>query len=393
MSKTRISRMAVPVGAALALTAAGCAGSAVDSGGDDEGPIRIGAVLDITGAGAQLAAPQKNALEMLVDQLNEDGGVDGREVEVIIRDNQSEEDVAAREMNSLVNEENVDIVFGASRTGPSLAMREIAEENEIPMISLAANIAIIDDAEWIFKTAQNDSIVLERMLDYVEGQGWETAGLMRDSSGFGEGVEETIEELGAERGVELIGTERFTPDATDFTAQTVNIRDLDADVNFIWGIPPSASLAQVAYDDLDIETPLVQSHGIGEDEFLETAGAAANGIVFPIGRILVADQLPDDDPQAEVIQSFHADYVEEFGSNPSTFAGHAWDAFHLSVDAFEEVGTDPHEVRDYLESVEGFVGITGTFNMSPEDHSGLGTDALVYVTVEDEEFVLMDEQD
>jgi branched-chain amino acid transport system substrate-binding protein len=396
----RRSPLAVVAAAVLALTACAESEPAPEAGGgnggspaaEDSGPIRIGAVLDITGAGASLGVPERNTLQMLAEQLNEDGGINGREIELIIEDNQSTEDAAARAMNNLVTSEKVDLVLGASRTGPSLAMRPIAEANEIPMISLAANAAIVDGSDWVFKTAQNDQVVLENMIAFAEQNDWSTIGLMRDASGFGEGVRETLTALGEPSGIEVIAVESFAPDATDFTAQMVNIRDAGADVNIIWGIPPAAALAQQAYEQLGEGAPVMQSHGIGNQVFLDTAGASADGLIAPLGRLVVAEQLPDDDPQKQVILDYVENYTEEFGEPPSTFGGHAYDAFMLAVQALEEVGTDKQAIRDYLETVEGFVGVSGIFTMTPQDHSGLGPDALVLVTVEDGDWQLMDEQ-
>ena len=386
----------VAIAAALTLGLAGCSESADtgDDGGsaDESGPITIGAVLDITGAGASLGVPERQTLELLADQLQAEGGIDGREVELIIEDDQSTEDGAAQAMNKLVNEDEVDIVLGASRTGPSLAMRPIAEQSQIPMISLAANAAIVDGSEWVFKSAQNDRVVIERMIEYMADQGWSTIGLARDASGFGEGVQEIFDEVGAESGISVVAVERFAPDATDFTAQMVNLRNAAADVNVIWGIPPAAGLAQRAYAQLGITTPVMQSHGIGNQVFLDTAGESANGLVAPLGRLVVADQLPEDDPQREVISAFVEDYTAEYGEGPSTFAGHAYDGWQLAVDALGAVGTDPQALRDHLEGVQDFVGISGIFTMTPEDHSGLTKDALVLVTVENGEWTLLPDQ-
>ena len=399
---TRRWSRALPVAigiAALALTACGdpvedddqSAETTTGAGGGETDPIKIGAVLDITGAGASLGVPERQTLEMLADQLNEDGGIDGREVELLIEDNQSTEDGAATAASKLIDQEEVDILLGASRTGPSLAMRPLAEAAEMPMISLAANAAIVDGSQWVFKSAQNDRVVIENIIEYAASQGWSTLGLARDASGFGEGIEEMLNEIGAEQGVSVTATESFAPDATDFTAQMVNLREAAADAYLIWGIPPAAGLAQEAYRQLEIDAPVMQSHGIGNQVFLDTAGASADGLVAPLGRLVVADQLPDDDPQAGVIQAFVAQYQEAYGENPSTFAGHAYDAFQLAVDAIDEVGTDKAAIRDHLEQVDGFVGISGVFTMSPEDHSGLTMDALVLVTVEDGAFTLLDE--
>jgi len=312
--------------AALTVTAAGCAEESGDGGADtggdgdgDSGPIRIGVVLDITGAGATLGIAERETIEMLAQQVNDDGGIDGREVEVIIEDNQSTEDGAARVTTSLLNTEEVDILIGASRTGPSLAMRPLAEEAEIPMISLAANQAIVDGSTWVFKTAQNDRVVLEAMVDDMAAKGYTQVAIARDASGFGEGVPEMLTEIGTDAGIEVIAEESFAPDATDFTAQMVNLRDAEADAVVIWGIPPAAALAQNAYVQLDVGAPVYQSHGIGNQVFLDEAGANADGVLAPLGRMLVADQLDDDDPQKEVVTQFIADYAR--GRLPAAMHG------------------------------------------------------------------------
>lgn len=397
----RGARAAAALVAGLALALTGCAeeepapqteGTA-DGGeatGGEQEPIKMGVVLDITGAGASLGVPERNTIEMLAEQVNADGGVAGRELEVLIEDNQSTEDGAARAASRLIQSEEVDILLGASRTGPSLAMRPIAEQAQIPMISLAANQAIIDGSEWVFKTAQNDSVVIERIIDDMAAKGYQRIAVARDASGFGEGVPEAFAEIGADAGIEVVTTESFAPDATDFTAQMVNIRDADPDAVVIWGIPPAASLAQVAYRQLGIEAPVYQSHGIGNQVFLDSAGEAADGLLAPLGRMVVAEQLPQDDPQKEVVSQFIEDYEAAYGETPSTFAGHAYDAFMIAVDAIEEVGTDPNELRDAIESVSDWPGVSGVFTMTPEDHSGLSKEALVLVTVENGEWQIAD---
>lgn len=393
MRRGALAAAAVVTGLSLAL--AGCAeeeptpgaqdtgdGSGQTTGGEQD-PVKMGVVLDITGAGASLGVPERNTIEMLAEQVNADGGIGGRELEVLIEDNQSTEDGAARAASKLIQSEEVDILLGASRTGPSLAMRPIAEQAQIPMISLAANQAIIDGSEWVFKTAQNDHVVIERIIDDMAAKGYQRIAIARDASGFGEGVAEAFAEIGADEGIEVVTTEKFAPDATDFTAQMVNIRDADADAVVIWGIPPAASLAQVAYRQLGIEAPVYQSHGIGNQVFLDTAGDAADGLLAPLGRMVVADQLPQDDPQKEVVTQFIEDYEAAYGETPSTFAGHAYDGFMIAVNAIEEVGTDPNDLRDAIENVTDWPGVSGVFTMTPEDHSGLTKEALVLVTVED----------
>ena len=386
--RTLIRLSAVVASAALVL--AGCAESdetptpaGTAGGGAEQGPIKIGAVLDITGAGATLGVPERQTLEMLAEQVNAAGGVNGRQIELTIEDNQSTEDGAAKAVNSLISSEQVDLILGASRTGPSLAMRPIAEQAEIPMISLAANQAIVDGSTWVFKTAQNDRVVLEKLVDDMTAKGYKRIALARDASGFGEGVAEMLAEIGEPSGITVVATEKFAPDATDFTAQMVKIRDSNPDATLIWGIPPAAGLAQKAYRQLGIDAPVYQSHGIGNQAFLDTAGDSANGLLAPLGRMLVADQLAENDPQKPVVTKFIADFKAKYGQNPSTFAGHAYDGFMIAVEALKTAGTDKAKLRDTIEKISNWPGVSGVFTMTPEDHSGLTKEALVMVEVKD----------
>lgn len=379
-----------------ALVLAGCAegeetpAPAGTGGAAQEGPIKIGAVLDITGAGATLGVPERQTLEMLAEQVNADGGVNGREIELIIEDNQSTEDGAAKAVNGLISSEQVDLILGASRTGPSLAMRPIAEQAEIPMISLAANQKIVDDSTWVFKTAQNDRVVLEKLVDDMSAKGYKKIALARDASGFGEGVAEMLGEIGQSAGITVGPVEKFAPDATDFTAQMVKIRDAQPDAVLIWGIPPAAGLAQKAYRQLGLTAPVYQSHGIGNQAFLDTAGDSANGLLAPLGRMLVADQLADNDPQKPVVTKFIADFKAKYGQNPSTFAGHAYDGFMIAVEALKTAGTDKAKLRDAIEQISNWPGVSGVFTMTPEDHSGLTKDALVMVEIKDQTWSVAD---
>ncbi len=396
----RLRTLTVVTVAVLALALAGCAestsggntGGSSGGNGNDNGPIKIGAVLDITGAGASLGVPERKTLEMLAQQVNDSGGIDGRRIELLIEDNQSTEDGAAKAASKLVQTEKVNILLGASRTGPSLAMRPIAEQAKIPMISLAANEKIVTGSEWVFKTAQNDRVVIEKIVDDMTAKGYKKIGLARDASGFGEGVAETFTELGKDAGIQIVATEKFAPDASDFTAQMVNLRSANPDAVVIWGIPPAASLAQVAYRKVGPKVPVYQSHGIGNQVFLDTAGDSADGLIAPLVRMVVADQLPENDPQKQTVTTFINDYKSAYNENPSTFAGHAYDGFMIAVNALKEVGTDPNKLRDAIENVSDWPGVSGVFTMTPQDHSGLTKEALVLVTVEKGNWKLLEGQ-
>ena len=381
----RLVSFGLAVGLATTLAAcseSGSSGSSASGSAASTGDIKIGVVLDITGAGASLGVPERQTIEMLADQVNAAGGVNGRKVKLYIEDNQSTEDGAAKATTKLLTTEKVDVIIGASRTGPSLAMRPIAEKAEKPMVSLAANAKIVDGSKWVFKTAQNDRVVLEKMVDDMKAKGITQVAVARDASGFGEGILEMLADVGKAAGITVAKVEKFAPDATDFTSQMTNLRASNPQAVLIWGIPPAAGLAQKAYKQLGLNVPVYQSHGIGNQAFLDTAGDTADGLRAPLGRMLVASQLKDDDPQKPVVTKFISDFKAKYNANPSTFAGHAYDGFMITVEALKKAGTDSAKLRDALEATSKWPGVSGVFTMTPTDHSGLTKDALVMVTVE-----------
>lgn len=386
MKKSRILAGAALV-LATSLTMSACAGATQEPA--ETGPIKIGAVIDVTGPGAQLGGPQQNTLKMLAAELNKEGGIDGREVELIIEDNQSVEDAAAKAATKLIDEDEVDILLGASRTATSLAMRPIAEAAEIPMISFAANAAIVADSEWVFKTAQNDVVVIQAILDNMKAEGVKTVALLRDASAYGEGVDKFIQTEGKDLGIELGTVEKFEPTATDFTVQLTNIKNSNPDAVLIWGINPAAALAQKAYRSLQIDVPVYHSHGSAGQAFLDGAGESANGAIMPQGRMLVVDQLAKDDPQKEVIQNFIDTYTAEYGSAPNSFAGYAYDAWNVAIEALKSAGTgDSLKLEEAILNGKEYVGVSGVFKFTQENRSGLTSDSIVITEIENLKYVL-----
>ncbi|MBU4034658.1 MAG: ABC transporter substrate-binding protein, partial [Proteobacteria bacterium] len=133
--------------------------------------------------------------------------------------------------------------------------------------------------------------------------------------------------------------------------------------------------------------PIYQSHGFGNIKYVEAAGAAAEGVIFPAGRLLIADKLADKHPQKAVLVKYTKDYETKFKEEASTFGGHAYDAFKILCRGIEQAGANKEKVRDAIENMKGFVGTAGVFNFSPTDHNGLGQDSVTMLTVKGGNFV------
>jgi branched-chain amino acid transport system substrate-binding protein len=140
---------------------------------------------------------------------------------------------------------------------------------------------------------------------------------------------------------------------------------------------------------LGLNVPLFQSHGFGNRKYAEQAGVAAEGILFPAGRLLVVDDLPDTHPQKKVLATYKKDYETAAQEEVSTFGGHAYDALLIVTEALKKAGApDRAKVREAIENLQGLVGTAGVFNFSPTDHTGLDLNAFEMLTVKDGKFTI-----
>lgn len=355
-------------------------------------PYKIGAVFSITGVGSFLGDPEKKTVEMIAEQINGQGGINGHPLEVIMLDDESDATKCNLAVKRLIKKEEAPVIIGPSRSGESLAVASVAEESQVPLISCASSYKIVTPVEnrkWVFKVAGSDSHVVEKMFDHMKAHDIRKIAIMTDSTGFGASAREEFLRLAPLQGMTIVADERFGPQDTDLSAQMTKIRSTQPQAIVNWSIGPTQILAIKSWRDLGMDSiPLYQSHGFGNMKNLELAGKAAEGVLLPLARVNVGDLLPDNQPQKKVIMEYEKAYEARFKEPVSSFGGHAWDAMNLAVSALRAVGPDPAKIRDHIENTKGFVGMHGIFNMTPQDHNGLSKDDLEMVVVKDGKWAL-----
>jgi branched-chain amino acid transport system substrate-binding protein len=355
--------------------------------------IRIGSSLSVTGPASFLGDPELKTLEMLVEQINAEGGINGEEVRLIHYDDAGDANRARTFATRLVEDDEVVAVIGGSTTGTTMAMVPVFEEEEIPFISLAGAVVIIDPVkEYVFKTPHTDRMACEKIFEDIQKRGFTKVGMLSGTGGFGQSMRQQCLEVVGDYGIEIVADETYGDDDADMTPQLTRIRNTEGvEAVVVPGFGQGPAIVTRNYAQLGIDLPLYQSHGVASDAFIELAGEAAEGVRLPGTALLIADILPEGDPQREVVQAYKAAYEARYGQEPSTFAGYAYDAFQLLVNAIREAGsTDPNAIRDALEATSGYVGVTGEFNMSPEDHMGLDLSAFRMLEIRDGEWVLVE---
>ncbi|HEX5640982.1 MAG TPA: ABC transporter substrate-binding protein [Thermoleophilia bacterium] len=372
--------LAVVVVATLAIAIAGCGGDENDTGdGGSQEPIKIGAILSLTGTYAGLGEPEKNLIEMEVKKINDAGGINGRPVEVIIEDDATDEAQAVAAASRLIEQENVVAIIGATGTGQTMAIRGDVQRAGIPQVSMAGGTVITNPVDpQVFATPWSNTIVVPFTLDYLKSQGITKIGLITDSGGFGKDGQAVFATEAPKAGAEIVADETFNPGDTDMTAQLTKIKNSDAQAIVMWTAGSEAAIIAKNAQDLGIDLPVYGSHGIARREFIDGAGEAANGVKFAAGKILIPEAYGEDTEAYAVATAFIDEYTQAYGEAPNTFAGHAYDALYLVVEAAKRIEGDitPEALRDELENTAGFVGIGGTFNLSPDDHNGMTQDDL-----------------
>ncbi|GGE65989.1 ABC transporter substrate-binding protein [Streptosporangium jomthongense] len=350
-------------------------------------PIRIGSFLSVTGPASFLGDPELKTLQMYVEKINEEGGVLGRQLELVHYDDAGNASKARNFASRLIRSDRVDIIVGGSTTGATMAAVPMIEQAGVPFISLAGAVVITTPVKkWVFKTPQSDRMAAERILTDMKSRGLTKVGLISGTGGFGSsGREQTLAVAKEMGGIEIVADETYGGSDTDMTAQLTNIRNTDGVqtiLNFGFGQGPA--IVTRNYAQLGIELPFYQSHGVASDGFLELAGSNAEGLRLPASPLLVPESLPESDPQKPVVEAYKSEYEARWNSKVSTFGAYAYDGLNLAVKAIEKAGsTDKEAVRDALENIQGHVGVTGTFNMSPTDHNGLEADSFRILEVQD----------
>ncbi|WP_045222915.1 ABC transporter substrate-binding protein [Desulfonatronum thioautotrophicum] len=354
-------------------------------------PIKIGAILSATGPASFLGEPQRNTLLMLQDQINEQGGLLGRPLEVIIYDDETEVNRAVAAANRLLSRDRVVAAIGATTSGNTLAIMPRFSSARIPLVSMAAAERIVKPINpWVFKTPQSDRHAVLRILGHAQALGFTDIAILTVSDGFGQAGREVLQELLPEFGMNLVADEIYGPRDTDMTPQLTKIRGLSPDAIIVWGTNPGPAVIARNRVQLGMQTPMYMSHGVASKRFIELAGEAAEGLILPAGRLAVADQLPEDHPQKELLLEYIQAYETRFNAEVSTFGGYAFDALKLIVEAITKAGeATPQAIRDNLQQISGFIGTGGIFEMSPEDHNGLDEKAFVMVRITDGDWELL----
>lgn len=353
-------------------------------------PIVFGAVLSATGPGSPLGEPERATLGMMEKAINKAGGVLGRPIKVIIEDDQTNPKEAVTAVNKLLQQDKVVAVLGSSTSASTLAIKPITEAAGIPLMALAASNAITaPPITWTWRAPPRDSLAAQNALTYISKVMKLTKiAVLYDENAYGASGMAEIEKVSPDYGLTIVTKQSYKTDETDLTAQLTKIKAANPEVVVVWGTNPGPAVAAKNMKQLGMTQPFVGSHGIANAKFIELAGDAAEGVIFPAGRLLVPDSFTDP-AQKAVVDAFVTAYKTDTGKMPPTFAGHAFGGLTLLIDAITRAGsTDPAAIQTALNETKGVVTPDGIYNYTPENHDGLVADDLTVVQIKGGTWVL-----
>jgi branched-chain amino acid transport system substrate-binding protein len=358
--------------------------------------INVGVSVSATGPAASLGIPEKNTIALLPTTIA------GEKINYIVLDDATDPTAAAKNIKKLITENKVDVVIGSTTTPNSLAMMDVAVDNETPLISMAGSAVVVepmdDKRKWVFKTAQNDAHMATAIVQNMTDKNLKTVAFIGFADAYGEGWYKEFAKIAEARKLKIVASERYQRNDTSVTGQILKIMAAKPDAVLIGGAGTPAALPQKSLKEKGYKGLIYQTHGVANNDFLRVGGKDVEGALLPVGPMVVAAQLPNDNPVKKSALEYVVKYEAVHGKGSvSSFGGHAWDAGVLLQNAIPRAlkkgqpGTKEfrHALRDALEGTTNLPAAHGIFNLTANDHQGFDQRARVMVTIENNTWKLL----
>ena len=355
-------------------------GEKASAGGSDT--ITIGASLPMTGSVALNGEMILEGIQMAVDECNEAGGIDGKEVVIDAQDDQAEPNQAASVANMMSADDKIVAIIGSLKSSCTLAAAPIYEEAGVVALSPDSSSPEVTNAgEYIFRIKNSDVVLAQTMAKGAISDGHTKFAILYENNDYGAGVLEQSQIAIEEAGCEIVCTESIlTGEQTDFSSIISKIRESGADA-ILMGVDYNESgLVMKQMKDAGLDLPRYATDGLFTDAFIEVGGEAADGTTV-LTSFITSDQ-------SENVQNFIKKYQEKYdGEMPSIFQAEGYDCGKIVIEAIENAGTDRKAIRDYMATMS-YQGVTGDCTF---DENGDVNIPLKRCIVEEGEFVLLEE--
>jgi len=354
--------------------------------------ITVGVSVSATGPAASLGIPEKNTFALLPQSIA------GEKVKWIVLDDATDPTAGVKNVRKMISEDKADVLIAATATPVSMAILEVAFETKTAQIAMAPVPPAGEKSAWIFSTPQNFGLMATAIAEHMAASGVKSIGFIGYADPYGELWLKAMQGAADAKGIKVTAVERYQRNDTSVTGQALKIMAANPDAVLVAGSGTPAVLPQSTLVERGYKGKFYQTHGIANRDFLRVGGKNVEGTVFPVGPMLLAEQLPDSHPSKKPALDYVKLYEGAHGPNSrSTFGAHAYDAYLLLTRAVPEAmkkakpGTPEFRValRDALENVKELPAAHGVFSMSPTNHNGFDARAAVMATVANGDWKLL----
>ncbi|MEH7097936.1 ABC transporter substrate-binding protein [Neobacillus vireti] len=384
----KLSTLSFILGLVFALAACNTHSSG-GSGGDAEKAdgkvIKIGAIFAETGPASTLGKTQANYVKLLQKQLDEAGPINGKKIEIVLQDYETDDTKAVVAADKLISE-GVVAVVGATQASTTMAILPKISGAGIPLMTVAP---VNPDTKNIYQMAPSNSTSAKLIIKFLKENNISKVAWINARDGFGVDGLPPFEKAAKENKIEIVAHEEFDATATDMTVQLTNIRKKNPEAVIVWSRTPGAGIAARNFKTLGFDIPMIQSSASANQGFLDQV-KDNNKNLFVIGsKLSVVDQLADSEQKAR-LNKFREEYRAMFNSDPDNFTAHAADGFHLIIEAIKAGNTTPEKIHNYLKKdVSKYPGLTGTFELQ-SDYVGPYEDGFAVLSIENNKWKYRD---
>jgi len=355
-------------------------------------PVKIGVLVGLSGPEGHIGEPSKAVAMMAADAINAGGGIQGRPIALVFADTQSNPGKAALEAKRLIEREKVVAIAGPTGTGSAMAVLKIIQDAQTPTVGFVGGTPPVEPVrQFMFKSPQKTVTAVERTYAYLKDKGIKKIAIITASDNFGQEGKASLEKLAGNFGIEIVGAQVFDTTDSDVSVQLTKIKQTGPQAVVCWTIGGIGAIVTKNFRQLGMSMPLLHCHGQADPKYLELAGAAAEGTIMPTVKLMVLDQIAKNDPQFPVLAKFKNDYenVKKIGKT-GAHSGYAWDAMQLLALGLKKSGGQGGlTLAKAIEGVRGYIGVSGIYTMSAQDHCGLGVDSMVMVQVKNGKWTLL----
>jgi branched-chain amino acid transport system substrate-binding protein len=350
------------------------------------GELNIGLAISLSGGTAKFGEAVKRAAEMAVEEFNAEGGANGMKAKLVVYDDEAKPEKSVEIVQRLIQQDKVVAFIGPANSGNAKAHVKFAQEAGIPeVIPVATGTAITqtyakEEKNYIFRVSPYDRGQVETMLKWiVEEKKFSKIGLLHDTTGYGQGGKADVEAVLKEKyNLSLAAVESFQVNDTNMESQLNKMKAANVDVVIFYGLAPEAAQYLKSREKLNYYPITVASWAMGDPTVKELVGDLVNKDVYMVQSFTI--------DQSEAAGKFHDKIVAKYGEDIFPIASaQGYDCARLILEAVKKVGTDPKAIRDAIENMEGFKGVTaiGEKPFTKENHEALTSANMFLATYKD----------